>query len=128
LSGDNGKNQPAFVDNKASEQVANLLQKVQKKDKIFIPLKSTGSQQFNEVANPPVNHAGMVVFSSQGFVSVPKQKGQESDFVSNEQFINDGVIKQIYGNLPFFRKFKVMSLFKQWRTTMKWNAYQRRRE
>ena len=105
------------------------MQKVHKqKEKIFIPLKKVGEQEYSEVNNPPVNHAGLVVFSGKGFVTVGKEKGDQSTFVSHEQFITDGVTKKIYGNLPFFRKFQVMKLFKQWMYTMKWNGYERRRK
>ena len=42
---------------------------------------------YKEMKNAPDNHAGIVVFSKQGFVTVGKEKNATSDFVSNEDFI-----------------------------------------
>jgi len=42
---------------------------------------------YKEMKNPPENHAGIVVFSKQGFVTVGKEKNATSDFISNEEFI-----------------------------------------
>lgn len=42
---------------------------------------------YKEMKNPPKNHAGIVVFSKQGFVTVGREKNATSDFISNEQFI-----------------------------------------
>jgi hypothetical protein len=83
---------------------------------------------YKEMKNAPDNHAGIVVFSKQGFVNVGRQKNATSTFVSNEQFITDGVNKYILRDLPFFKKFHAMKIFKQWKYIMKWNAYARKRE
>lgn len=60
---------------------------------------------FKENKNPPENNAGIVVFSKNGFVSVAKDKNQITDFISNDQYIEDGVTNQILKEIPFFKKF-----------------------
>jgi len=83
---------------------------------------------FKENKNPPENNAGIVVFSKNGFVSVAKDKNQITDFISNDQYIEDGVTNQILKEIPFFKKFQAMRFFKQWKTTMRLNAYERKRQ
>ena len=100
-------------------------------DKIFIPLERAPDVEaglmYKEMKNAPDNHGGIVVFSKQGFVTVGKAKGATSNFISNEEFINDGVNKYILKDIPFFKKFQAMKVFKQWKYIMKWNAYSRKR-
>ncbi len=83
---------------------------------------------YKEMKNAPDNHAGIVVFSKHGFVTVGKAKNATSNFISNEDYITEGVNKFILGDLPFFKKFHAMKIFKQWKYIMKWNAYARKRE
>jgi len=59
---------------------------------------------------------------------VGKEKGQTSDYMSHEQYIQEGISQHIYGNLPFFRKFRILRLFKQWKVTMRINSYERKRK
>eukprot|EP00347_Sterkiella_histriomuscorum_P003578 403363751 len=118
-------------EHKATEQVVQLLKDAKKKDKIFIPLeKSTdvsSGYMYNEMRHPPENHAGIVVFSKQGFVTVGKEKNATSDFISNDEFIQNGVNNFILSEIPFFKKFQAMKIFKQWKYIMRWNVYQRKR-
>ena len=83
---------------------------------------------FKENKNPPENNAGVVVFSKNGFVSVAKDKNGITDFITNEQYIDDGVINQILKEIPFFKKFQSLRFFKQWKTKMRLNAYERKRQ
>lgn len=82
---------------------------------------------YKEMTNPPANHAGVVVFSTSGFVTVGKDRNALSDFMSNEEFITRGVHDFILRDIPFFRKFQQMRLFKQWKYIMRWNFYERKR-
>jgi hypothetical protein len=101
-------------------------------DKIFIPLERApnvdSALMYKEMKNAPDNHGGIVVFSKQGFVTVGKAKNATSNFMSNEQYITEGVENFILKDLPFYRKFHAMKTFKQWKYIMKWNAYTRKRE
>ena len=83
--------------------------------------------QFTEMKNPPANHAGVVVFSKQGFVTVGKEKNATSDFISNEQFIQTGVNRYLLKDIPFFKKFQALKTFKQWKYIMRGNAFARKR-
>lgn len=83
-------------DVKATEQVAYLLRQIQKKGpQVFLPLERVKDPNshlmFRENKKPPEDHAGMVVFSKNGFVSLARDKNGQTDFISNEQFIEDGV-------------------------------------
>ena len=60
---------------------------------------------FKENKNPPEDFGGVVVFSKNGFVSVAPDKNGITDFISNEQYIEDGVTNQILKEIPFFKKF-----------------------
>lgn len=62
--------------------------------------------------NPPENHAGIVVFSKNGFVAVGKEKNAQSNFISNQEFVENGVTNKILKDVPFFKKFQSMRLFK----------------
>lgn len=46
---------------------------------------------FKENKHPPEDNAGIVVFSKNGFVSVAKDKNDMTTFISNDQYIEDGV-------------------------------------
>jgi hypothetical protein len=83
---------------------------------------------YKEMKNAPDNHAGIVVFSKNGFVNVGKSKGMMSNVVTNQEFITNGVSNFILKDLPFFKKFHAMKIFKQWKYIMKWNAYSRKRQ
>ena len=67
---------------------------------------------YKEMKNAPENHAGIVVFSKEGFVTVGKERNATSDFISNEQFINNGVNDFILMEVPFFKKFLALKIFK----------------
>lgn len=83
---------------------------------------------FKENKHPPENNAGTVVFSKNGFVSVAKDQSQITRFISNDQFIEDGVTNQILKEIPFFKKFQSLRFFRQWKTVMRLNAYERKRQ
>lgn len=132
-----------FSEPKATEQVAFLLKEAQRskkidfkfkyiEDKIFIPLERApevdSALMYKEMKNAPDNHGGIVVFSKQGFVTVGKAKNATSNFVSNEQYITEGIENYLLKDLPFYKKFHAMKIFKQWKYIMKWNAYSRKRE
>jgi hypothetical protein len=70
----------------------------------------------------------MIFFSKNGFVSVAKDKNGLTDFVSNEQFIDDGITHQILKDLPFFKKFNNLKVFTQWKNIMRFNAYEAKRK
>jgi hypothetical protein len=78
--------------------------------------------------NAPVNHEGVVVFSKQGFVTVGRSKNATSDFITKEDFIKEGVNNYMLRDIPFFKKFHAMKVFKQWKYIMKWSAYSRKRD
>jgi hypothetical protein len=105
---------------------------MQKKGQIFLPLEQiqdkTSDMVYREHKNPPENNAGQVIFSKNGFVSVARDNNEITEFISNDQYIEDGVTNQILKELPFFKKFQSMRFFKQWKTTMRINAYERKRE
>lgn len=65
----------------------------------------TSHLMFKENKNPPENNAGVVVFSKNGFVSVAKDKNGITDFISNTDYMWDGVNNQILKDIPFFKKF-----------------------
>ena len=67
---------------------------------------------YKEMKNAPDNHAGIVVFSKAGFVTVGKTKNATSNFISNEEYIVDGVNKYILKDLTFYKKFHAMKIFK----------------
>ena len=46
---------------------------------------------FKENKNSPEDFGGVVVFSKNGFVSVAPDKNGITDFISKEQYIEDGV-------------------------------------
>lgn len=127
-----GNRNIAQIEPKATEQVAYLLRQIQKRGQIFLPLETVkdkhSSIMFKENKNPPENNAGTVVFSKNGFVSVAKDKNAMTDFISNDQYIEDGVTNQILKEIPFFKKFQPMRFFKQWKTIMRRNAYERKRQ
>ena len=69
-----GNRQIVQTEPKATEQVAYLLRKIQKKGQIFLPLEMskdrTAARVFEENRSPPEDSAGTVVFSKNGFVAV----------------------------------------------------------
>lgn len=89
--------------------------------------EKSASLVFRENKNPPANNAGTVVFSKNGFVSVARDQHSITNFISNDQYIEDGVTNQILKDVPFFKKFQSMRFFKQWKTIMRLNAYERKR-
>lgn len=75
-----------------------------------------------------MNHEGTIVFSKQGFIKVGKGRSQPSDYISHDNFVRDGINKQIFSNLPIFRKFQVLKLFKQWKYNAQYNKFLKTRE
>ena len=83
------------------EQVWQLVQKVEfNQDKVFVPLdhwpaSTRGTTQaatvLAEAKNQDRVKQGNMVFSQNGFVKLGPEKGSITDFVSKEQFIEDGV-------------------------------------
>ena len=74
------------------------------------------------------NNGCNVFFSKNGFVSLANENNQITDFISNDQFIEDGVTNQILKEIPFFKKFQSLRFFMQWKTLMRQNAYERKRQ
>lgn len=75
-----------------------------------------------------MNHEGTTVFSKQGLITVGKGRGIPSDYISHDNLVRDGMNKQIYSNLPIFRKFQILKTFKQWKYAAQYKKYQRTRE
>ena len=72
------------------------MRQIQKKGpQVFLPLERVKDPNshlmFRENKKPPEDHGGMVVFSKNGFVSLARDKNGQTDFISNEEFIEDGV-------------------------------------
>ena len=115
----------------ATENVAYLLQQIQKKGQIFVALEKNEQEESNmiykEHKNPPDNNSGAVVFSKNGFVSVAKDQNQMTTFISNDDFIEEGVWFQILKEIPFVKKFPLMRFFNQWKAKMRQNTYDRKR-
>lgn len=82
---------------RAVEQVSQLLKQLhQDKNKVFIPLQAESLNHgqamiFKETKNPKEVEPGNVVFTQQGFLKVAKDRNHLSEFVSKEDFIEDGV-------------------------------------
>ena len=103
--------------------------------KIFIPIRKVNEDEseyenkvYKEELNPPMNHEGTTVFSKQGFIMVGKGRGQPSEYVSHDNFVLNGINKQIFSNLPIFSKFQLLKTFKQWKYNSAYNRYLRKRE
>ena len=69
-----------------------------------------------------------MVFSHQGFIKLARHKGEATDFISKEQFIDEGVTMQVLRDIPFFKKFLSMKVFKRWRYTARGRHYQQCRD
>ena len=74
--------------------------------------------------NAPKNHENKIVLTMQGLVFVGDHN-QTSDYASHEQFIVDGLNRRILANIPFFKKYALMKVFKKWAAG---NMYRRIRE
>jgi hypothetical protein len=61
-------------------------------------------------------------------VKLAKEKGGMTDFISKEQYIEEGVDFMLLSKVPFFRKFSKMKVFKRWRYTMRNRVYERNRQ
>lgn len=72
-----------------------------------------------------MNHEGTTVFSKQGFIKVGKGRNQPSDYVSHDDFVLEGINKQIFANLPLFRKLRPGSLYSKAKVTynMTWTCF-----
>jgi hypothetical protein len=68
------------------------------------------------------------VFNKEGFVTIAADKYGVTDFISRDEVIKQGVEIMVLNQLPFFRKFLVLSVFKQWKQTMNRNVYLKNRE
>ena len=75
-----------------------------------------------------MNHEGITVFSKQGFIKVGKGRHQPSDCISHDNYILNGINRQIFSNLPLFKKFALLKTFKQWKFNANYNRYLRKRE
>ena len=89
---------------------------------------SMANKLFKEELNPPLNHEGTTVFSKQGLITVGKGRGQPSDYISHDNFVREGINKQIFSNLPVFRKFTILKTFKQWKYAAQYKKFLRTRE
>lgn len=70
--------------------------------------------QFQKDENAPSNNEGKIVFSKDGFLEVGgKQK--PSEYISHDDFIQIGINKFIFSDIPFFKKFLIMKIFKKWK-------------
>ena len=104
-------------------------------NRIFIPIRKVEKEDpeydtkiYKEELEPPMNHEGTTVFSKQGFIKVGKGRGQPSDYISHDNFILNGINKQIFSNLPLFQKFPLLKTFKQWKYNARQSRYIRTRE
>lgn len=105
-------------------------------NRIFIAVKKDNEEDeednnngvYQEHLDPPMNHEGITVFSKQGFIKVGKGRHQPSDYVSHDNFILDGMNRQIFSNLPLFKKFQLLKTFKQWKFNANYSRYLRKRE
>ena len=69
-----------------------------------------------------------MVFSQNGFVKLGAEKGSITDFISKEQFIDEGVTFMMLAKVPFFKKFRAMKVFKRWKYTMRASVYKKCRQ
>lgn len=104
-------------------------------NRIFIPVKKyeqipedQAESVYTEHPDPPMNHEGITVFSKQGFIKVGKGRHQPSEYISHDNFILNGINRQIFSNLPLFKKFTLLKTFKQWKFNANYNRYLRKRE
>ena len=110
------------------EQVAYLINKLNvdtslATGKVFIPLdhfpattKSTIKEGvvFKEAFNQDRVLPGNMVFTHKGFIKIAKDKNEPTEFISKEQFIDEGVTMQVLRDTPFYKKFLIMKVFKRW--------------
>jgi len=68
-----------------------------------------------------------LVFNKEGFVTIAADKHGVTDFISRDEVIKQGVEIMVLNQLPFFRKFLVLSVFKQWKQTMNRNVFMKNR-
>lgn len=122
-------------DNNTTKQVAELMHLANTTNRIFIPVKKAEKDEddptdsiYTEEKDPPMNHEGTVVFSKQGFIKVGKGRHEPSDYISHDNFILNGINKQIFSNLPLFKKFPLLKIFKQWKFNTNNCRYLRKRE
>lgn len=123
--------QPKY-DNKTTQNLCDLMNQA---NTIIYPVRKVNEDEseydqkvFKKELNPPMNHEGTTVFSKQGFVMVGKGRHEPSDYVSHDNFILEGMNKQIFSNLPLFQKFPILKVFKQWKYNTKYSRYLRNRE
>ena len=83
---------------------------------------------YKEEFNAPLNHEGTTVFSKQGLIMVGKGRSMPSDYISHDNLVLNGINKQIFSNLPLFRKFQMLKTFKQWKYASQYKKYLRTRE
>lgn len=88
-------------DNKTTQNLCDLMNQANKR--IFIPIKKIQEDEseyetkiFKEEPHPPMNHEGTIVFSKQGFITVGKGRNQPSDYISHDNFVLEGINKQIF--------------------------------
>jgi len=114
--------------------VTSLLNQVKrKKDQVFIPVEMHSNPHaagfiLKEAKNQSETTAGGLVFNKEGFVSIAADKHGVTDFIGRDEVIQQGVEIMILNQLPFFRKFLVLSVFKQWKQIMQRNVYVKNRE
>jgi len=90
--------------------------------------KEFGKKLFKEELNAPLNHEGTTVFSKQGLIMVGKGRNMPSDYISHDNLVLNGINKQIFSNLPLFRKFQILKTFKQWKYAAQYKKFLRTRE
>lgn len=64
-----------------------------------------------------------MVFSHQGFIKLARHDREATDFISKEAFIDEGVTMQVLRDIPFFKKFLSMKVFKAWRYSARARHY-----
>ena len=69
-----------------------------------------------------------MVFSQNGFIKLGQEKNSITDFISKEQFIEEGVNFMILSKVPFFSKFRAMKNFKRWRYAARSSAFKKARD
>ena len=83
---------------------------------------------FKEAYNQNRVLPGNMVFSHKGFIKIAKDDTEPTEFISKEQFIDEGVTMQVLRDVPFYKKFTVMKNFKRWWYTSRGSYYKKCRE
>jgi hypothetical protein len=114
------------------EQVTSLLNKVKKtKEQVFLPLEMYSNPNgagfiLKEARNQ--DEVGDLVFNKEGFVSMAADKNGVTDVISRDEVIQQGVENLVLNQIPWFRKFCILRVFKLWKQSMERNVFLKNRE